>query len=258
MLGGLIPAFAGSTAWRSAALQAAGAHPRVRGEHPAGICPSLRDEGSSPRSRGALRLPDVVEHRGGLIPAFAGSTRHPMWCPRGGWAHPRVRGEHRSGKSGASPPRAHPRVRGEHTISESGVDVELGSSPRSRGALAVVRQTHGVDGLIPAFAGSTISVRRFFANGQWLIPAFAGSTAARAPTFRDVWAHPRVRGEHAARSGCERHRVGSSPRSRGARLSHGSVSCRVGLIPAFAGSTYRATYIDASRLGSSPRSRGAH
>ena len=91
--------------------------------------------GSSPRTRGAqkemyLRLDD-----GGIIPAYAGSTRPPSLRALLLGDHPRVRGEH---------PRA--------------TDKEIriaGSSPRTRGARKGAHD--GLDGLgiIPAYAGST-------------------------------------------------------------------------------------------------------
>ena len=70
-----------------------------------------------------------------LIPAYAGSTvRLPGWA-LGGWAHPRLRGEH------CQPHRSARGIRG--------------SSPLTRGAQGEVPDGLDFWGLIPAYAGST-------------------------------------------------------------------------------------------------------
>ena len=71
---GLIPAHAGSTGRLRHPPSQRRAHPRSRGEHLTVLNNRIRDEGSSPLTRGALR-PGVRDvYRGGLIPAHAGST----------------------------------------------------------------------------------------------------------------------------------------------------------------------------------------
>ena len=134
---GLIPASAGSTPGKTPRISTMGAHPRVRGEHVGGEVLRPVHRGSSPRPRGA-RLPAVpVAHRYGLIPASAGSTRTFSASSRVSGAHPRVRGEHRSG--------------------ERVVRLCEGSSPRPRGAPNELRGVRDHTGLIPASAGSTRS-----------------------------------------------------------------------------------------------------
>ncbi|KXI17741.1 hypothetical protein HMPREF3227_01352 [Corynebacterium sp. CMW7794] len=93
--------------------------------------------------------------RDGLIPAHAGSTGS---RPAGGLtcgAHPRSRGEHvwrrRRGRRGG----AHPRSRGEHHAHNARVCPARGSSPLTRGALAIVTNPAQPIRLIPAHAGST-------------------------------------------------------------------------------------------------------
>ena len=55
----------------------------------------------------------------------------------------------------------------------------------------------------------------------------------------DLWAHPRVRGEHAATHDAQVLADGSSPRARGALRRVLPPARRVRLIPACAGSTPR-------------------
>ena len=72
--GGLIPAHAGKTRLHYASRAMYRAHPRSRGENPAGASRDLVAEGSSPLTRGkptpALSPPCAL----GLIPAHAGKT----------------------------------------------------------------------------------------------------------------------------------------------------------------------------------------
>ena len=72
---GLIPAHAGSTAFRVRARRALRAHPRSRGEHLFAALVSEVPAGSSPLTRGAHWKPYKPKAGRGLIPAHAGSTR---------------------------------------------------------------------------------------------------------------------------------------------------------------------------------------
>ena len=154
-------------------------------------------------------------HRG-LIPAHAGSTG---LLPRAValWrAHPRSRGEHRSAPPG-------------------GLSV-AGSSPLTRGALALADAQRNQRRLIPAHAGST--------------PVFLWLESVG-------WAHPRSRGEHNVTSSAIRAAVGSSPLTRGARDLRKQFTDVEGLIPAHAGSTPMSTAYR-SIWWAHPRSRGEH
>ena len=213
----------------------------------------------------------------GIIPAYAGSTP-----PTG---------------RRASRARDHPRVRGEHERTTSISQCLQGSSPRTRGARLALVLGGGYAGIIPAYAGSTTSdgatvgptedhprVRgehqhsesaTFLVRGSsprtrgariaatrrraWgrIIPAYAGSTACRVDCSRLQQDHPRVRGEHWART-AKRARVrGSSPRTRGARACGQAQLAAGRIIPAYAGST-------GMRAGAAcggqdhPRVRGEH
>ena len=111
---GLIPAHAGSTLFRRCMSTCFSAHPRSRGEHVPGCFVLPGRWGSSPLTRGAPARKSGGFGSMRLIPAHAGSTRQ---CPprrSSLWAHPRSRGEHLAAL----------RVR----------DVNVGSSPLTRGA----------------------------------------------------------------------------------------------------------------------------
>ena len=104
-----------------------------------------------------------------------------------------------------------------------------GSSPRGRGK-QVARETRVTgDGLIPAWAGKTLTVD--------------------APMMQDE-AHPRVGGENVGRLVLTRTQPGSSPRGRGKRVEAAGEPPVIRLIPAWAGKT--------GVRGSSGRTRRAH
>ena len=173
-----IPAYAGSTRTSATPTGTAPDHPRIRGEHACPISDEELDEGSSPHTRGARKNRLKGEAQCRIIPAYAGSTIF-FWRVRHGLSdHPRIRGEHtppwmwrvlRRGSSphtrGAPccrawpshPPTDHPRIRGEHLQQSMGAVDDVGSSPHTRGA----HQHHTIyplsGGIIPAYAGSTIS-----------------------------------------------------------------------------------------------------
>ena len=232
-------------------------HPRIRGEHrytPSGHPVAT---GSSPHTRGA-RLPVVFDgFAGGIIPAYAGSTRlarfRRLWC------------------------RDHPRIRGEHAVAVVKFIWEGGSSPHTRGAPGLRPAPSFPVGIIPAYAGSTGSVSpsntrkpdhprirgehgrrhppppdacgssphtrgaRCYLKGEYhasrIIPAYAGSTIPESLVEHVDWDHPRIRGEHSG--------------IRGA----GDVG--VGIIPAYAGSTADALS-RSGRRADHPRIRGEH
>ena len=233
--------------------------------------------GSSPHTRGA-RL-SHAQHLlwGGIIPAYAGSTRHSFChrCPI--WDHPRIRGEHGIG----SPHPAHLQ----------------GSSPHTRGARWLGDWLADAGRIIPAYAGSTawtwpstraspdhprirgeherrnqgrgdengssphtrgaLGVFHYRVLSVGIIPAYAGSTRTYRPRRGKRSDHPRIRGEHYPRHVGERAQKGSSPHTRGA-LGAGGAPARVpGIIPAYAGSTlFEDELIENER--DHPRIRGEH
>ena len=130
----------------------------------------------------------------------------------------------------------HPRIRGEHGRDPSRELSIRGSSPHTRGARFQLGDNHLVDGIIPAYAGST------------------GVGMARQSIKMD---HPRIRGEHPMRNTDPHGMPGSSPHTRGARLQHLFHELPHRIIPAYAGSTVaeRCTHWLRS---DHPRIRGEH
>ena len=195
---GIIPAYAGSTLLWIPLLPAARDHPRVCGEHGA------RD----------VRIPA----RAGIIPAYAGSTSSSISKPtRAPGSSPRMRGAPIATVSKALAQLDHPRVCGEH----------------SKGSPATGR----LQGIIPAYAGSTLLSPSHQHNALGSSPRMRGARAPGAACRQPRWDHPRVCGEHSF---------------------HGPQLVRVAwIIPAYAGSTALTWSVVATRAGSSPRMRGA-
>ena len=91
--------------------------------------------------------------------------------------------------------------------------------------------------------------------GLRLIPAHAGKTACECPDADGGGAHPRSRGENDAPHDDVCSGTGSSPLTRGKRLSTDGMCSWTGLIPAHAGKTSRHASAS-SRFSAHPRSRG--
>ena len=157
--GRIIPAYAGSTDLFEVYLESHGDHPRIRGEHrsrtgrchrTSGIIPAYAGStrlrscrrrwrgGSSPHTRGALVCRRCRRCAARIIPAYAGSTR---WSTAYGKNCP-----------------DHPRIRGEHMVSTARALDRGGSSPHTRGAPPRPGHKAAVPGIIPAYAGSTLSL----------------------------------------------------------------------------------------------------
>ena len=248
---GIIPARAGSAPSSSASRLTGRDHPRSRGER---TPVNFRYDwvgGSSPLARGAPSSQLSGRHRGGIIPARAGSA---WWWS----ATRRRRGDH-------------PRSRGER-VHGRGVEVHRhGSSPLARGARHADRDRRPRPGIIPARAGSASppvaadapirdhprsrgervasrivtfeeagssplargAPRRSAdaRSGTRIIPARAGSAATSMPGD-----HPRSRGERSTPGLCAQTWRGSSPLARGAHEGGIELFVIVGIIPARAGS----------------------
>ena len=254
---GIIPAYAGSTTRALSSPSSERDHPRIRGEHLKSSREGPSRVGSSPHTRGA---PEPAPHPSAMrriIPAYAGSTPPSSPHIRSRRDHPRIRGEHRTGRNGGRPKNGiipayagstpcstmsvrvakdHPRIRGEHASTHSSVCGSRGSSPHTRGAPS--------------------SPSKRFRPGR-IIPAYAGSTRVWAPSVDSTTDHPRIRGEHnplpLAVSRCG----GSSPHTRGAHLPHAPSALAFRIIPAYAGSTlFSRDAIHQTR--DHPRIRGEH
>ena len=212
-------------------------HPRIRGEHVAGIGFVDRRTGSSPHTRGALRIEGENHEPVRIIPAYAGSTRYRVRPSSRMKDHPRIRGEHR--------PRGFRSAPGP------------GSSPHTRGAPSRSCSRRHPRGIIPAYAGSTPANpggggRRGGSSPHTrgappqlvdepsrarIIPAYAGSTTRRSSPWPT--------------------RGGSSPHTRGARADCLDRDGFRRIIPAYAGST-RADPCIAELPEDHPRIRGEH
>ena len=168
------------------------------GEHTCCVTAKSWAMGSSPHVRGALVTMPGMRSGRGIIPACAGSTQ--VRLRRRPWTedHPRMCGEHRSGFNA--------------------LFFLTGSSPHVRGARkdSPLRRCHS--GIIPACAGSTLTLLA------------AGECSGD---------HPRMCGEHHVNHHNTSISSGSSPHVRGARADGVENAGQCGIIPACAGSTPR-------------------
>ena len=183
--GGIIPAYAGSTAARRCSWLCSRDHPRIRGEHAAVLLASSVCAGSSPHTRGARARRRRSRLLLRIIPAYAGSTGPGVFDPPRGRDHPRIRGEHIGQWFG-------PRAYG-------------GSSPHTRGALPRHLRSRLASGIIPAYAGSTC--RSLGRSSRWsdhprirgehmLLPIVTKITGGSSPHTRgallEIPAIPRI------------------------------------------------------------------
>ena len=154
----------------------------------------------------------------GIIPAYAGSTE--KLSEASGLlagSSPHMRGARRTTRGQTASWGDHPRIRGEHRD----VAVEL---------LLLA-------GIIPAYAGSTQLPVCGFLRLSGSSPHTRGAPCGRALSSHRNRDHPRIRGEHR--------------REDGARVD------RLGIIPAYAGSTSLPLRTSGAVWGSSPHTRGA-
>ena len=231
--------------------------------------------GSSPLTRGKQSRSYSARRDTGLIPAHAGKTVLCVTLFKGGWAHPRSRGE--------------------NVVLTCTHTQRAGSSPLTRGKRCFDVYSYTTRGLIPAHAGKTVD-RDTPTTGNWahprsrgendarrsggrrvggsspltrgkpsvmharrivegLIPAHAGKTLGRSRRSFPRRAHPRSRGENSLPRSSRSSRLGSSPLTRGKLPCHVGTAFIDGLIPAHAGKTrMRTSSISPSRAH--PRSRG--
>ena len=152
----------------------------------------------------------------GIIPAYAGST---IYLEQPHLLNP-----------------DHPRIRGEHLDQKPPAPAGGGSSPHTRGAPALFDPGSAWIRIIPAYAGSTITVPFRCCSGA---------------------DHPRIRGEHDEVPDGDALAVGSSPHTRGARVEDGARLGGGRIIPAYAGSTSPDSAAS-SAASDHPRIRGEH
>ena len=211
---GLIPAHAGKTPWSLARTSAGRAHPRSRGENCATMSDAVMTVGSSPLTRGKHQANRVGIHSSGLIPAHAGKT----------FVFPRP----------ARIDAAHPRSRGENVQPATAEQIDVGSSPLTRGKQSP----------LPSLVG-----------GLRLIPAHAGKTLMDSSAASRARAHPRSRGENLVSQTMPGTHGGSSPLTRGKLAQEAATSTSTRLIPAHAGKTIIRDFLS-QFVPAHPRSRG--
>ena len=152
--------------------------------------------------------------------------------------------------------RDHPRACGAHFGGYIKSFTVLGSSPRMRGSLQVLRLYQVLVGIIPAHAGLTYG-RQYDGQAAGIIPAHAGLTptiSRRATRTRD---HPRACGAHKSASFLDTGVPGSSPRMRGSPDLLEKFQVALGIIPAHAGLTGDSIHVTKT-LRDHPRACGAH
>ena len=150
----------------------------------------------------------------------------------------------------------HPRSRGENAVHATTSSTVSGSSPLTRGKLAVDDDSNVVRGLIPAHAGKT-SLTSPTSWPPWVhphshrenvmiltttrpvpfFPAHKGKTSSFSWLLRHSAAHPRSRGENVIACASSVSNSGSSPLTRGKRAWGPRSSRGRRLIPAHAGKT---------------------
>ena len=175
---GIIPAYAGSTGFQDSEMREwTGSSPHTRGarfEH----MHDLEADGDHPRIRGEHWVRGCGRHPvRGIIPAYAGSTLPATSRLRStAGSSPHTRGAPCRKHLDLRKARDHPRIRGEHSVR--------------------AHEVAGVDGIIPAYAGSTILRQCTRCSKMGSSPHTRGAPCpctSRRRTRRD---HPRIRGEH--------------------------------------------------------------
>ena len=251
----LIPAHAGKTQVGDDAGKHERAHPRSRGENSAASRLICQYAGSSPLTRGKPYGTPMAVNSRGLIPAHAGKTSTGSWrINRSQGSSPLTRGKRGGPPASRLGDRLIPAHAGK-TTSREAAPCCPGAHPRSRGEnLGAVGGRGGRGGSSPLTRGKRWTSRRRCA-GPGLIPAHAGKTRRPGPDPGRSWAHPRSRGENGSRRSARMRCKGSSPLTRGKRVSVCVVVHHPGLIPAHAGKTHRPPAL--RRHGTAhPRSRG--
>ena len=147
-------------------------------------------------------------------------------------------------------------MRGEHDFSGYESQLDQGSSPHARGALAWGECRRIVGRIIPACAGSTPTASSP-STSKWDHPRMRGEHCVLAPFTLPVGDHPRMRGEHMISSYRCVPTPGSSPHARGARCINLVKAHKHGIIPACAGSIPTCRFSGRS-LWDHPRMRGEH
>ena len=135
----ITPAWAGKRYYPFAVILLDRDHPRVGGEKSPVRIKALPNSGSPPRGRGKAHLPGLLCTKTGITPAWAGKRRCFFIACSRGWDHPRVGGE-----------------KFFHIVFNFST---LGSPPRGRGKVTQVTKQEQSQGITPAWAGKSYSIR---------------------------------------------------------------------------------------------------
>ena len=214
-------------------------------------------QGSSPLTRGKPLIPRRKHPHPGLIPTHARKTGLASRSRRGGWAHPRSRGENRAkfvddGRNwGSSPltwgkqPHDSAENSGRGIIpAHSGKTARRRRTLRSRRAhprshrenVDGQRETAEEWGSSPLARGKRDHLRDRL-HDAGLIPAHAGRTCVRYTGCRRSRAHPHSRRENSPMIAMCAVLLGSSPLTRGKLPRKAFTVAGRGLIPTHAGKT---------------------
>ena len=135
--GGITPAHAGLTSFRTSPINRWWDHPRTRGAHFSTIKYASGYSGSPPHTRGSQFTVPSILYLIGITPAHAGLTNCLLEC--------------------VLHSRDHPRTRGAHLLCGcQNIDAE-GSPPHTRGSPEFTSAERTTDGITPAHAGLTIT-----------------------------------------------------------------------------------------------------
>ena len=233
--------------------------------------------GSSPLTRGTLRLVKSVQLADRFIPAHAGNTHSSRRRQKAIAVHPRSRGEHVTAAaavaviSGSSPltrgtqppefppgdpPRFIPAHAG-NTTHASSRNCAWTVHPRSRGEHFNRTQEHYMhSGSSPLTRGTPLA-RGLDHRLARFIPAHAGNTRSTTSRCPHTPVHPRSRGEHTMQSKYPTTAIGSSPLTRGTPGAGTPGLPDLRFIPAHAGNT-RCSPSTRQPQSVHPRSRGEH
>ena len=273
----IIPAHAGNTFSRDAALRLRADHPRARGEHQMAGHSRAMATGSSPRTRGTRRPWAAQRRQARIIPAHAGNTKCRNMLTNARTDHPRARGEHKSPTPPVTTPSgSSPRTRGTRTnVVLAGLQIRIipahaGNThtgywsrliqtdhPRARGEHGSSTRSPARDGGSSPRTRGTPRTASIASSGERIIPAHAGNTCRRRSFSRVSSDHPRARGEHATTTAGVAHGDGSSPRTRGTPAAQGAPLRSGRIIPAHAGNTTPSRPTP-SPMADHPRARGEH
>ena len=129
-----IPAYAGNASAPGFRGRPSSVHPRIRGERASTRLMAHTVPGSSPHTRGTLRVPCCRRWHIRFIPAYAGNAvRRSSPC---------------------STLTVHPRIRGERSMCSSTLWMNVGSSPHARGTHHADNRRSWRGRFIPACAGN--------------------------------------------------------------------------------------------------------